>query len=125
MKYQASCHCGAVCAEVEADEHLVAHACNCSICKITGLQQVIVPARNFKMIRGEDKLNLYQFNQHIAKHYFCKICGVKPFYVPRSNPDGFAVNVHALSPEPKSIRVETFDGVNWEKNAASLADFSK
>lgn len=125
MKYQIACHCGAVRAEVEAAENLVAHECNCSMCKVTGLRQVIVPSRDFKLLSGEDKLALYQFNTRTAKHHFCKICGVKPFYVPRSNPDGIAVNIYCLDPAPVSVRIEPFDGINWEANAASLADLSK
>jgi hypothetical protein len=50
---------------------------------------------------------------------------MKPFYVPRSNPDGMDVNVNCLDPVPRDFVVEPFDGQNWEANAASLAHLSQ
>src|SRR5687768_301216 len=50
----------------------------------------------------------------VAKHYFCRTCGMKPFYVPRSNPDGMDVNVNCLDPVPQDIAVAPFDGRDWE-----------
>ncbi len=125
MKYKVNCHCGAIQAEIEADENIIAHECNCSICRATGLKQVIIPARDFQLLKGNDALALYKFNTNTARHHFCKTCGVKPFYVPRSNPDGYAININCLQPEPASVQIEPFDGVNWEANASSLSHWSK
>jgi hypothetical protein len=61
----------------------------------------------------------------VAKHKFCKVCGVKPFYIPRSNPDGIDVNINCLDTKPRSVSVNEFDGQNWEKNAYKLANKSK
>jgi hypothetical protein len=61
----------------------------------------------------------------VAKHTFCKVCGVKPFYTPRSNPDGVDVNVRCLDPFPWRLTIEPFDGRNWERHAADLAHLSK
>ena len=47
-------------------------------------------------------------------HKFCGTCGIKSFYVPRSNPDGIDVNVRCLDPQPAEIVVEPFDGRDWE-----------
>jgi hypothetical protein len=50
---------------------------------------------------------------------------VKPFYVPRSNPDGFSVNARCLEPGTiESLTVEPFDGRNWENSAAALRHLS-
>ena len=38
----------------------------------------------------------YTFNTGAAKHRFCRHCGVKSFYIPRSNPDGVDVNVRCI-----------------------------
>lgn len=65
------------------------------------------------------------FNTGVAKHRFCRTCGIKPFYIPRSNPDGIDVNVHCLDPVPANVAVEPFEGRNWEANAASLANLSQ
>jgi hypothetical protein len=53
------------------------------------------------------------------------VCGVKSFYIPRSNPDGVDVNARCLDAgSVESIEVEVFDGANWEANAARLAHLS-
>ena len=51
--------------------------------------------------------------------------GIKPFYIPRSNPDGMGINVNALDSKPADIRVVRLDGQNWEANADSLAHNSQ
>ena len=92
---------------------------------MTGYLHLIVPRSAFRLIRGEDALALYTFNTGVAKHYFCRTCGIKSFYIPRSNPDGVDVNVRCLDPAPKSISVEAFDGQHWEANAHQLEHLSK
>jgi len=125
MKYSGSCHCGAVMFEVEAPAEITAYDCNCSICAKTGLIHLIVPKSAFALTQGEDKLSVYTFNSGVAQHYFCSICGVKPFYIPRSNPDGYDVNVRCLEPQPASITIEPFDGQNWEDHAHEVKNLSK
>ena len=125
MIYQGGCHCGSVQFEVEAPESVEIEDCNCSICRMTGFLHLIVPRRNFKLISGEDMLTTYKFNTGVAEHKFCSVCGIKSFYVPRSNPDGIDVNLRCLKTRPAQVKVVAFDGDNWEANAASLAYKSK
>ena len=121
MIYEGSCHCGQITFEVEAPEILEADHCNCSICTKSGYLHLIVPKRKFRLLSGEQSLTCYTFNTGVAKHNFCKTCGIKPFYTPRSNPEGIDVNINCLDTEAKSIKVKNFDGRNWEKNAHTLA----
>jgi hypothetical protein len=121
MIYSGSCHCGAVTFEVEAPEQLEVERCNCSICSKSGFLHLIVPRSRFRLLSGEDYLSTYTFNTGVAKHTFCRVCGVKPFYTPRSNPDGVDVNVNCLDTPPASIHIAEFDGRNWEQNAHRLA----
>ena len=125
MRYAGSCHCGTVTFEVEAPEVIEAHLCNCSICKKSGYLHLIVPASKFSLRSGEEQLSTYTFNTGAAKHHFCKTCGVKPFYIPRSNPDGVDVNVNCLDTAAKAINISEFDGQNWEKHAHKLAHKSR
>jgi hypothetical protein len=125
MIYKGGCHCGAVRFEVEAPEDLEVEDCNCSLCRMTGYLHLIVPASRFKLLAGEDAITTYQFNTGVAKHHFCKVCGVKSFYIPRSNPDGVDVNAHCLDTRPRSMKVVPFDGQNWEASAPALAHKSK
>ncbi len=125
MIYSGSCHCGAVAFEVDAPSPLRVQECNCSICAKSGYLHLIVPRSRFRVLRGEENLTTYTFNTGVAKHTFCRTCGAKPFYVPRSNPDGMDVNVRCLDPMPEGIVVEPFDGRNWEANAPSLEHLSR
>ncbi|WP_208022474.1 GFA family protein [Pseudomaricurvus hydrocarbonicus] len=86
---------------------------------------MIVPQSKFKLLAGEASLTTYTYNTGIAKHTFCKVCGIKPFYTPRSNPDGIDVNVHCLDTQPQAVNITEFDGQNWELNAHQLAHKSK
>ncbi|NQY35271.1 MAG: GFA family protein [Alteromonadaceae bacterium] len=125
MIYQGSCHCKAITFEVEAPENIDADDCNCSICTKSGFLHLIVPLGKFKLLSGQDYLSTYTFNTGVAKHTFCKVCGVKPFYTPRSNPDGIDININCLDTRPLSINIKHFDGQNWEKHGSSLAHKSK
>jgi hypothetical protein len=121
MIYQGSCHCGAVTFEVEAPEVLEVERCNCSICSKSGYLHLIVPLGRFTLLSGEGDLSTYTFNSGVAKHTFCRHCGVKAFYTPRSNPDGMDVNVNCLDTRPTSINITEFDGQHWEQHAHTLA----
>ena len=120
------CHCGAVRYEVDAPADLVVHDCNCSICSRTGYLHLIVPAKRFRLLSGADSLCAYTFGTGTAKHLFCRVCGIKSFYVPRSNPDGFSVNLRCLDEGTLGrVSIEPFDGRNWERQAHALARLSK
>jgi hypothetical protein len=124
--HKGGCHCGAVRFEVDAPEDLVVQECNCSLCTKAGFLHLIVPASRFRLLSGRDQLATYTFGTGIARHLFCKICGIKSFYVPRSNPDGFSVNLRCLDEGTvRHVTVEPFDGRNWEANAPSLAHLSR
>ena len=109
------CHCGAVRFEIEVPSRIVAHECNCSICRRGGYLHVIVPASRFRLVAGADDLTHYRFNTGVADHQFCRTCGIKSFYVPRSNPDSYSINLNCLDRGAfAEIRVEPFDGEHWE-----------
>ena len=115
------CHCGRVEFEVVIPDVVNVSRCNCSVCKNSGYLHVIVPADRFCLLCGEESLTAYRFNTGVARHLFCKVCGIKSFYVPRSHPDGYSVNLNCLNlPEDTDILIKDFDGQNWLKNRASL-----
>ena len=127
--FAGGCHCGAV--RFEADlpakpEKVEAQTCNCSICRMTGYVHVIVPESRFRITKGQDQLTDYTFNTGTAHHLFCKTCGIKSFYRPRSNPDGWSVNARCLDEtDDLDLDIEAFDGKNWEAHAGRLAHLSK
>ena len=120
------CHCGAVRFEAALPDHVEAQSCNCSICAKTGFVHVIVPESRLRLLQGSEALETYTFNTGVARHHFCRVCGIKSFYRPRSNPDGWSVNARCLDDaEALDIQIEPFDGRNWEAHASSLAHLSR
>jgi len=71
---------------------------------------------------------LYQWGTKTAIRRFCKTCGILPFYVPRSNPDGLGVTFPCVDWEGKGegegstaermpkVEMRKFDGVHWEES---------
>ena len=114
--YEGGCHCGAVRFRVTADLDRVTE-CNCSMCSKKGFLHLIVPQEQFELLRGEESLATYQFGTRVAKHHFCKSCGIHSFYIPRSDPDKVDVNVRCLDGvDVKKLEVKDFDGQNWEES---------
>jgi hypothetical protein len=110
------CHCGRVRFEVDAPAQLMASECNCSICAKSGYLHLIVPRSRFRLLRGSEFLTTYTFNTGTARHLFCSVCGVKSFYVPRSHPHGYSVNVRCLDAVTlERVDIKPFNGLEWEK----------
>jgi hypothetical protein len=125
VQHRGACHCGRVRFEVDAPIAIDALECNCSICSKSGFLHLIVPRSRFRLLQGSSHLETYTFNTGVARHLFCKTCGIKSFYIPRSNPDGYSVNVRCLDPATISrVNVSPFDGKDWEAHGADLGSRS-
>jgi hypothetical protein len=120
------CHCGAVRFEALLADEAEALTCTCSMCEKVGFVHVIVPENRFRLLQGADRITTYTFNTGVAKHTFCSVCGVKSFYRPRSNPDGWSVNARCLDEATRpTLQLSEFDGRNWEAHANDLAHLSQ
>jgi hypothetical protein len=125
FQHRGACHCGRVRFEIDAPVDLDALECNCSICSKSGFLHLIVPRSRFRLLQGSAELTTYTFNTGVAKHLFCRTCGIKSFYIPRSNPDGYSVNVRCLDAATiRQVNVSAFDGQNWQAHGADLASRS-
>ena len=113
------CHCGAVRFEFAGEPPFDVLDCNCSMCARTGYLHLMVPHEEFTLLQGRDALTSYKFGTGAADHLFCKHCGVKSFYQPRSHPEAWSVNANCLD-EDVELRVTPFDGKNWTQAKASL-----
>ena len=75
-----------------------------------------VDLNNLQILEGKENLSMYQFNTKVAKHYFCKICGIYTHHQRRSNPNEFAVNVGCIDEidpyEYFNLKLEKNDGNN-------------
>jgi hypothetical protein len=112
MNYRGSCHCGRVAFDVEGTLDR-AMACNCSICGRKGSLLWFVPRESLTLVTPEDASEVYEFNKHVIKHRFCKVCGIHP-YAEGVGPNGAsmaAVNVRCLEGvDFARIPVKHFDG---------------
>jgi len=115
--HHGGCHCRRVRFEVHASTRPEVLECNCSICTMTGFLHLIVPASRFRLLSGAGDLVDYTFNTGAAKHLFCRHCGIKSFYVPRSHPDGFSVNGRCLD----AGTVERFNITQFDDNDRDAA----
>jgi hypothetical protein len=124
--HRGGCHCRRVRFEVDAPAVLDALDCNCSICRMTGFLHLIVSASRFRLLSGEDALAEYRFSTGAARHLFCLHCGVKAFYVPRSHPDGYSVNVRCIDADTiERVTITPFDDNDRDAATAAIAHLSR
>jgi hypothetical protein len=117
VTHKGACHCGTVTILVKTPKDIEVLRCSCSICSMSGHLHLIVDEADFELLSGEDNLTEYRFNTKTARHLFCKTCGVKSFYKPRSHPAGWSVNLNVLDQTSfQNILIKDFDGANWEQN---------
>jgi len=116
--YQGSCHCGTVRFEAELDFSQASYRCNCSICRRDRFWPAVAKEGQFRLISGADMLTEYLFNPRKNQHFFCKICGVRPFGIGNETPIGkmYGVNIGCLEDvteeELSSIPITCVDGMN-------------
>ena len=74
----------------------------------------MVKNRDFKLIKGLNKLQIYQFHTNVAKHYFCSVCGIYTHHNPRSNPLMTGFNIGCID-SVDTLKIKDFslnDGKN-------------
>lgn len=111
--YRGSCHCGRVTFEAMTDPHGQSVRCNCSLCRRRSavMSTVDDPDNGFRLLSGADDLVEYRFHTGVARHYFCRHCGVYTHHRPRSNPDILRVNAGCLDGiDPYALSPRTVDG---------------
>ena len=105
-----SCHCGAVELRVTLSDGLnTARRCDCSFCRRRGAPAVSAPMGGIEIVKGEDKLTLYQFGTMTAQHHFCSVCGIYVYHRRRSNPNEYGVNMAAI----EGINPRDYEPIKW------------
>jgi hypothetical protein len=122
-KCSGGCHCGRVKIAVEVPDEIVVHRCNCSICRKSGYLHLIVAEDQFSLLEGEADLVDYRFHTAVARHLFCGFCGIKSFYIPRSHPGSFSVNLNfIILPVGVDVTIKESNGRNWSESRGQLSN---
>ena len=114
LRHTGSCHCGAVRFEITSDlEELT--TCDCSLCVKKNALMVKVHEDNFRLLSDPKSVSEYRWNTHIARHYFCKTCGIYTFHRKQAAPDHYGINIFCLNEvDPKEIPVRATEGANMD-----------
>jgi hypothetical protein len=108
--FAGSCHCGAVRFQVDAPIAELT-TCDCSLCVKRNAVMAKVSEENLAVLEGAAMLTLYEWNTRVAKHYFCRRCGIYVFHRKRSAPDHFGINVFCLTGfDAASVPVRATEG---------------
>jgi len=114
IKYQGSCHCGNVNFQFEHEQIKSGLRCNCSICIRKGavMTDFVIPPNDFHFeLKKPDNLGLYEFDNKVAHHYFCKVCGIFPFLQTFRMPEHYRVNLGCVEDiDLDTLEVGLFDG---------------
>lgn len=110
MIYRGSCHCGAVRFTVEAEPGEMT-TCDCTLCAKKNALMIKVPDVALTLVAGAEFLAEYRWNTGVARHHFCRSCGVYTFHRKRADPLSFGVNVFCLDGfDPAGLPIRRTDG---------------
>ena len=60
-----------------------------------------------------DALATYEFGSGVAKHHFCKICGIYPFHQTMRQPGYYRVNLNCVNGiSTEGLTLSLFDGAS-------------
>lgn len=114
-KYQGSCHCGAVRFTFSGPDIERGLRCNCSICRRKGAMMTAftVAPEEISIEVQADALATYEFGSRIAKHHFCKQCGIYPFHQTMRKPGHYRINIGCIDGmDPTQLPCDVFDGAS-------------
>ena len=114
-----TCHCGAVELRVTLSEGLeTARRCDCSFCRRRAAPMVSAPLEALEVVRGADKLTVYQFGTRTAVHHFCSVCGIYTHHRRRSDPNEYGVNMGAID----GVNPRDFEPIHWNDGGNTPSD---
>jgi len=111
--FHGSCHCGAIKFSFNGEEITNGLRCTCSICTRKGalMSAEAMPAENLKIEADEKDIGLYQFGNKVAKHYFCKTCGIYTHNETLRLPGHMRVNLDCIEEvDTSKLEILIFDG---------------
>ena len=115
QQYTGSCHCGAVSFSFSGPHLDHGLRCNCSICRRKGalMTPFTLAPEALEVSAHDEALAIYEFGSRVAKHYFCRHCGIYTFHETMRQPGHFRANIGCLDGiDSYSLPVEVFDGAS-------------
>ena len=114
--YQGRCHCGAIRFSFSGPETIDRGLrCNFSICRRKGalMSSFAVAPDEMKITVDGDALATYSFGTQVAKHHFCKHCGIYPFHQTMRKPGYYRVNLGCVDGiDAAALPFDVFDGAS-------------
>ena len=113
--YEGSCHCGAVRFAFDSEEITRGVRCTCSICKRKGalMSPMVIASEDLRVDADPADLGLYQFGNQVAKHYFCRNCGIYTHNETVRMPGKCRINLGCIDEiDPLALEFDVFDGKN-------------
>ena len=114
--YKGSCHCGAIRFTFTGPDTIESGLrCNCSICRRKGalMSSFSLAPEEIQIEVEGDALATYTFGQQIAKHHFCRRCGIYPFHQTLRKPGHYRLNVGCIDGvDPTGLPFDTFNGAS-------------
>ncbi len=113
--YDGSCHCGAIRFSYEGEEITGGLRCTCSICsrKAAMMSPEAIPLDALKVEANDEDIGLYQFGSRVAKHYFCRRCGIYTHNEMARKPGHCRVNLGCIEGlDTSAFEIAVFDGKN-------------
>jgi hypothetical protein len=113
--YEGSCHCGAIKFSYDGEEITSGLRCSCSICSRKGamMSTEAIPLEVLKIAAEPEAIGLYEFDSKVAKHYFCKRCGIYTHNEMLRIPGHCRVNLGCIDDlDTSGFEVTVFDGKN-------------
>jgi len=114
--YTGRCHCGAIKFTLNCHPITKGLRCNCSICRRKGTLMLAeaVDETHINIDAKPKDIGLYQFDSKIARHYFCKQCGIYTHHETARYPGKYRVNLGCIDDlDPFELEYSVFDGKNW------------
>lgn len=116
MSLEASCHCGAIKFEVDAEPGELTD-CNCSICRRYGALWAYFSPKQVRFTT-DGATDIYMWNDRMLEFHRCKVCGCLTHWLAvKRDHDRMGVNARMMSPQVLAkARVRRFDGADtWKE----------
>jgi len=115
----ARCHCGAVELRATLTAPLESAArCTCSFCRRRQAGNVSALWDSVTVVKGAERLRLYQFGTQTAQHYFCSTCGIYTHHRRRSDPTQAGINLGCID----GAEPWTFEPMVWHDGVRHPSD---